>query len=409
MIGDPDFPMNDIDVNIIRTETKFLALRDVWNELAADSEYPNIFTSFDWQRLWWDWFGKKSLHGELFVLTVRKGNELLGIVPFYRRRRNPLLCMGKHLHLMGYGGKTCPEYLGPLVRKGNVDVVAEATVEFLKQNPSEWDSMFLEDYALDDPGTVALANRLRGAFAEHGGPGEGRLIVPLTDDFEDYMKTLGPSTRKQRRKRFNQAITRHGARIDYPDEKALDAAFPILVDLTTKTRERRGEANPFHDPIYAGFHRELLACLLPQHKALLGILYLDERPAAIGYCFLLGNKCYAYQSGFSTEFEGSPSDVCQQFIMRRLTTEHVTEFDHLRGLESYKESIAKDLRQTRWTFFFRKRGLGFFLRLLLDKIARPLVRRLRAWKNSPSTPKPQETPDETEAKNEPTACREPAE
>ncbi len=111
---------------------------------------------------------------------------------------------------------------------------------------------------------------------------------------------------------------------------------------------------------------------------MLAILYLNDIPAAVWYCFLLGKKCYAYQQGFSPEFEGSPSDVCQQFLIRKLTEEHFEEFDYLRGRETYKDSVANSERKTTWLFVFRRRGVAFWSRLLLDRVVRPCWRLLRS-------------------------------
>ena len=364
-------------VEPIRDEKTFLKLKSEWNALSETSEYPNVFTRWDWQSIWWKWFGKNF---EPFILLVRRetNNELIGIVPFYRNRRAlPFFFGQKHLNLIGYGGMTCPEYLGPIIRKGCIAEVVDATIAFLKVHPTEWGSIFFEDYDRNDPATSALAEALKKNFASRSGPGETRLTVTLTGDYDTYMQTLSYNSRRQRRKRFNQAQTRFGARIEFPGVEDLDRVFPVLVDLTTAARTRHGQTNPFHEKAYAGFHRELLEKLLPQNQAVLAMLYLNEKPAAVWYCFLLGRKCYAYQQGFSPEFEGSPSDVCQQFLIRKLTEEHYEEFDYLRGREPYKDSCANSSRKTQWLFVFQHRGIAYWSRFLLDDIARPIWRKIK--------------------------------
>ena len=369
-----------MDIALIRSETEFLALREQWNTLVDASVYPNIFMTWDWQSIWWKWFGKKTDSSELFILTIKKDGELIGVVPFYRRRRQPPLFLGKHLNFIGFGGLTCPEYLGPIVRQGFIEEVADATVEFLKSNPSEWDSLFIEDYALDDPATVALAGRLSASFAGYSSEGESRLTIQFTGDYDAYMQTLSYNSRRQRRKRFNQAHARFGARIEYPKSEDLDNAFPTLVALTTQARDRHEQVNPFHDASYAGFHRELLEALLPKNRAVLALLHLNEKPAAIWYVFLLNEKCYAYQQGFLPEFEsGSPSDVCQQFLIRRLTEEHFEDFDYARGRQAYKKSVANSERPTRWACVFRKPGLNFWLRRFIDLMLKPIARKVRNY------------------------------
>ena len=95
-----------MNIELIRSEAEFLALRESWNALVDAAAYPNIFTTWDWQSVWWNWYNPD--HGELFVLLFRKDGELVGIVPFYRRRRRTPFFLGKHLNFLGFGGRTCP-------------------------------------------------------------------------------------------------------------------------------------------------------------------------------------------------------------------------------------------------------------------------------------------------------------
>ena len=366
-----------MNVELIRSEAGFLALREPWNALAAAAAYPNVFTTFDWQSIWWNWYGKTAGRSELFVLAIRKDGELIGIVPFYRRRRRVPFFLGKHLNFIGFGGRTCPEYLGPVVRQGFVDDVADVTAEFLKSHPTEWDSLFIEDYALDDPAAVALAERLKPAFASYSGTGEIRYILPLFESYEDYLKSLGTHNRKRKRSGMNQAKKKYGARIEIQRVENLDEWFPTIIQLTTEARSRHAQSSPMLEADYAGFHRELLRTLLPLDRALVQFLYFDDRPVASWYVFLLSGKCYAYQQGFQPGIKGSPGDVGTLFLLDHLMERGFSEFDFLRGLEWYKTLITKQFRETAWLNVFRKPGFAFLLRRFLDISVKPLIRKMR--------------------------------
>jgi len=366
-----------MNIELIRSETDFFALREQWDTLVDAAVYPNAFTTFDWQSVWWNWYGKNTDHGELFVLLLRKDDELVGIVPFYRRWRRTPFFLGKHLNFIGYGGRTCPEYLGPIVRQGFVDDVADTTVEFLKSHPTEWDSLFIEDYALDDPATVALAERLKSAFAVYSDFGEIRYILSLFESYEEYLKSLGAHNRKRKRLRMNQAKKRYDARVEFPNADNLDEWFPTIVQLTTEARTRHSQASPFLESDYAGFHREVLRALLPQGRALIQFLYFENRPVALWYAFLLNGKCYAYQQGFQHDVKGSPGDIGTFFLLDHLMERGFKEFDFLRGLEWYKTSFTQQYRETAWMYAFRKPGIAFQLRRFLDLTVKPVVRKIR--------------------------------
>lgn len=371
--------MNKGIVDLVRTETEFRKLKESWNALSDESEYPNIFTTADWQMLWWDRFGNGP-GNELFVLRVcDEDGRLLAVVPFYRTGKNrPLFSGRKHLHWIGYGGRTCPEYLGPIVRRGEIDVVVDAVVDFLRNHPTEWDSIFFEDYACDDPATACLAERLKREFASLTGPGDIRYVLPLPEDYETYLKSLGPHNRKGKRYRMNQAKKRHAAYATYPETDQIERWFPDIVMLTTESRIRLNQDPPFLDENYAGFHRELLRELLPKNRALVQFLYFSDEPVSCWYVFLLNGKCYAYQQGFKSNVKGGPGDAGTLFLLDKLMQLGISEFDFLRGLESYKTSYTDQYRETNWLFVFRRRGLNFWNRLALEHWVRPLVRRLRA-------------------------------
>jgi len=393
-----------MSIELIRSETEFLALREPWNALVDTAVYPNVFTTWDWQTVWWNWYGRNTDRSELFVLAIRKDDELIGIVPFYRRRRPTPFFLGKHLNFIGFGGRTCPEYLGPIVRQGFVDEVVDGTVEFLQTNPTEWDSLFIEDYALDDPATVALADRLKLAFASYSGPGEIRYVLPLFENYEAYLKSLGIHNRKRKRLRMNQAKKRYDAHIEFQKAENLDEWFPTIVQLTTEARIRHGQASPFLDANYAGFHQDVLRALLPLDRALVQFLYFENRPVAVWYAFLLNEKCYAYQQGFQHDVKGTPGDIGTFFLLEHLMERRFQEFDFLRGLEWYKTSFTQQYRETAWLYVFRRPGIAFQIRRFLDQTIRPVARkvrdRLRHLTGTPATDIPAKSPENEEKADE---------
>lgn len=372
------FDMNDLSIQIIRNDTEFENIEKSWNELTDDAEYPNIFTSWDWQFIWWKHFGKK--HGnELLILLIYSDDLLIGIVPLYRQKRSFAWFRGRrHIQLIGYGGRTCPEYLGPIVRKGFIDKVVDSVVDFFGQNPKEWDSIFFEDYALDDPATTTLVERLKREFVPYGEKGEIRYTLPLPKDYETYLKSLGPHNRKGKRSRMNQAKKHHNAYATYPEIEEIEQWFPVITSLTTESRTRQGQDSPLQDEVYAAFHRELLRRLLPQKRILVQILFFDDEPVSSWYVYLLKEKCYAYQQGSKTNAKGSPGDVGTLFLIDKLMQEGITEFDFLRGLEWYKTSYTEQFRETAWLYVFRKRGLAWRNRLFVDQWIKPVYRRIRS-------------------------------
>jgi hypothetical protein len=367
-----------MQVQLLTQPEDFEILRDEWNALTEECVYPNIFTIWDWQTIWWKWFSPE-LNAELFILTVREKEKLIGIVPFYRQKKLLPLCFGKnHLQFIGYGGRICPEYLGPVIRQGQTQIVCDAVVQFLKTHSQYWDSIFVEDYALDDSGTAALAECLKKEFAVYCGEGEKRYIIPLFNTYEDYLKSLNPHNRQRKRSMMNQAKKRYNAFAAFQSVELIEEWFPNIVVLTTDARKRKGNDSPFLVPAYANFHKELLQHLLPKHKAGVQLVFFNNHPVSCWYVYFERDKTYAYSQGSRSDVQGSPGEIGTFFLLEELMNRKFTEFDFLRGGESYKTSYTDQFRSTEWLYIFRKKGIAYWTRLLRDKGVRPIYWSLKS-------------------------------
>lgn len=75
-------------LEVIENYEKFLGLRKEWCDLLERCSYRTPLYSFDWQRIWWDAFGRA--YRPLIVL-IRNLNKLVGVAPmmFSRERKGP--------------------------------------------------------------------------------------------------------------------------------------------------------------------------------------------------------------------------------------------------------------------------------------------------------------------------------
>ena len=72
-----------IEITVVRTLCDFDRLRPAWNELVEQLELPSPFHSWEWNRTWWDHFGRGR---RLRILLFKRAQRLLGIGQFYERR-----------------------------------------------------------------------------------------------------------------------------------------------------------------------------------------------------------------------------------------------------------------------------------------------------------------------------------
>ncbi|MGL4942506.1 MAG: GNAT family N-acetyltransferase [Thermoguttaceae bacterium] len=364
--------MPPLSCRVIDDAGEFAALRPRWDALAKDAAYPNIFTTWEWVSIWWKHFAcepQTARRWELFVVVVENhDSEIVGIFPWYR------VVGTKQINWLGFGARPCAEYLGPIIHRDSVDAVAEAVVEFLGANPNQWNTIFFEDYALDDTGTVAFASALKRRFVSRAAEGEPRYYISLPDSYAAYLQTLTSHNRGKKKNRLNQSKSRYSATTSVVTVETLDEGFSALVNLTTQSRIRAGQDSPFQNRAYAAFHRELLETLLPLNRAELFLLNYAEVPAGIWYTYTLGGKVYGYQQGCASQCDGSPGDVTLQNLLIHLIENRFEEFDFLRGGEWYKTSYTETTRPTETLTIYRTRNVKYYRDAIFNYIYRPLKR-----------------------------------
>lgn len=370
----------NLEIRTLNVPEELDAIRARWDALTDRSVYPNCFLRADWLLAWWNWFGRKL--GRFHCLTVYEDSELVAGLPLFRT-------CGGTLKMIGYDGLTCPEYLGLVVTPERIDAVVQALAEYF-QARSDWRELFFEDYALEDPGTARLVEKLAGDFPHRFFPGEGRYYIPLPDDFETYLATKKPNNRYKKRKDYRRAVEEHGARLVEPEVEKIDEWFPVLQHLA-----RRGighKANPaICQANFAGMLRELLQRLMPTGGMRVFLLYYGETPASykIGFCYK--GRFSDYLTGFEPDLPYRTGNNVVQFIMRKLIGEGYGEFDFLRGLEDYKTHWTEHLRETQSVAVFRRRGVAYYRTKIVEDVLRPLWRRLKSLKSRPENA---DTPEE---------------
>ena len=363
-------------VKIITNVSEFEQLREKWNALAETSAYPNIFTTWEWSFLWWKHFGQTvgRRDGTLFILLVETDapeGELLAIFPLYRTGK------GRFLYWIGYGARPCAEYLGPIIRLDAIDVAVQTACDFLMNDAGNWNRLYFEDYAPDDPGTTAFADRLKQKLPNHAAQGEERYYIPLPDSYDAYLKTLSRNNRMYKKKRLNKSKSAYQATPEVITSTDAERGFSILVDLTTQARQRKGQSPPFFQKSYRDFHREVIETLLPLNRVILFVLNYSDQPVSIRYGYTLHQKFYDYQTGFASEAPGSPGDVTLQFLLMHLMDRQYTEFDFLRGRDEYKSAFTKTTRKTEMLSVYRGKNLIYFRDRLTARLFYPLKQTIK--------------------------------
>ncbi len=363
-----------IELRVCDATSALAGLASKWNELVDASVYPNVFLRWEWISTWWRWFGANR---RLHIVTASDGDALVGVLPLYESAAGlPYVARTRKLSFIGAGGPTCPEYLGPIVHRDHLDAVTREFAEHLRSRRYRWDVIDFLDVPPDDPGTNALIRLLVETCATLSEPGQVCPYIELPRSYDALMGRLSGHTRRRRKWQVRRAARECAAEMSVLESaEAFAGAFAVMAALSASSRARLGQPSPFDGSDWAGFHREVIREFSRSGIVKVHFLSFHGRPVAFIYGFLYHGKFCSFQTGFDgSEGKFSPGDVLHQMSFDHLIAEGVSEFDFLRGAESYKTVFANGSRWTQSTWVYRQRGVHYFGRWLRLRVAKPLRR-----------------------------------
>lgn len=337
-------------VRIVRDVSEWEGLEREWTELFEASPTASPPLQFDWLRQWWQVYG--PTYGDqgrgLRVLTVWRGERLIGALPLYEGRNGGRIFGARRLAFLSTGEaefeETCAEYLDLLHLPGEQRCCLDAIrAALLASDELRWEELELCDVSEHTP-LLRWQHDFRDVCRTTVTARGVCPIANLSGGFEAYLGQLSPNTRQQSRRLLRQA-ERHGAVLELAADAA-DASkfFQELIRLHQERWTAAGKPGCFAARPFTEFHRQLVGLWVPNGKAVLARLSVGRESLAVIYGFVAGAKFDFYQSG--ARLDGgllqSPGNVAHLMLMRELAERGVTRYDFLRGSQSYKQRLATE-------------------------------------------------------------------
>ncbi len=360
-----------ITVRLETSEEAFTALAPAWNRLHSGAAAASAFNSWVWQYHWWQVYGAGQ---PLRILVALEGDEPVGILPLYEQATQSLGMQVRMLRLVGSGGDTHPDDLGPVIAAGREAAVAAALADALMRLPSA-DVVFIPDVQPGSAFPDALAEiARRDELAFEAGRAERIDYVDLPADWPAFLASLSASRRARMKSARKKLEAAHATRFFVWDDPAgLDAALERLAWLHRRRWQASGESESFATGSYIEFHRRILKAFFPRGWLRLYCLEVDGEIAAMTYCYRFRNRVYLVQAGFDPALSRvKPGTVLLGHALEHAIAEGNEVFDFLRGEHRYKGELATGSRETRFVRVFRP--------TLAARAYRLRVLRLPAWK-----------------------------
>jgi CelD/BcsL family acetyltransferase involved in cellulose biosynthesis len=369
-----------IEIEVVRDASRFLSLQDEWDSLVAVAS-ATIFQSFDWQWLWWKYFGDAL---DLHILLFRRENRLVGIAPVYLDVYTAFgIGLRRQLRFMGGGVRDWKsqwnlaeygpsDYLDIISLPGFESEVGNTFLAYLREE-SCVDGAELEN--IPEAGVLMKAVvpqlRLQGySFSlchDHVCP---RITVPTT--LEEYFRGLRSSVRH----RLYQARRAHAKEGVYSirsvsSREEVRTSLGELVRLHQLRWNRLGYPGMFADKRFHGFLEEIAESFLEKGWLWFKTARVNNNCIAARLGFKFRDGFYDFVGGFDEKSSAARRrpgfalllSMIEDAIECRMNTVNL-----IRGYETYKTELSSEISHN-WKVVVHNPTLRRSLRFRLYRVS----------------------------------------
>ena len=287
---------------------------------------------------WWDswWRNLRPRGSQLFLLTVSRGDQLVGLAPWYTQR---VFGLGRVVRFLG-DGRACSDYATIAATHECRDDVWRAIADWLAAEAGKsWDTFILEGISTADEPWQQLCRQLTAQnilVEQRAVANTWRLVLPET--WEAYVELFSKQHRNRLRRAkrdlfdSGRAILRRATTAE-----DFERGFEIQRRFHQLRRHELGDAGCFADPRFEKFLREASSRFLADRLLRLQWTEVDGEPVAFDAGFVDGDGVFVYQTAFDpAKSDLSPGRLHLQASILKAIEEGYRWFDFLRGDEPYK-------------------------------------------------------------------------
>jgi CelD/BcsL family acetyltransferase involved in cellulose biosynthesis len=349
--------------------------RETWDALAARTPWATPFSSWAFQRAWWDAYGA-SAHDQTLIVRAAAGSaggpeagDPVAIVPLMHRHEvepSDAATASKIRHgdtanltavpptakAVFFGASYHADYATILAAPADLPAVADALVAHLAaadpdaadpDHPAPWDVIDLRRLRCGDPAADALAaafgaREIAAGWTLNLEREDVCPVVRIPDDvsFEDFLSTLDKKARHEIRRKLRRA--------EAAGEVVLARSVDALAELDEfiDLHQKRWGADGLFPPTPGGdasrvFLRRWFEESGPDGPVQLMFLTVGARRVAAGIHVAAGDTLMFYNAGIDPDArELSPGVILAAKYVEIAVEHRMKRFDFLRGNEPYK-------------------------------------------------------------------------
>jgi CelD/BcsL family acetyltransferase involved in cellulose biosynthesis len=267
---------------------------------------------------------------------MRENYEIVAIAPLTYSIERLFGLPIKKIKLMGTPHSDYCDF----VFSSNKDEYYDLLMKYLLKIPEKWNCIELNDVPANSK-YETVSGLSNNTHLIHPCP-----YIALPQSFEEFLQGLSRNKRKSTQKGIKILETTFNVEfVDCSGTEYFEEGMNWLFKLHQKKWMSQGFPGVFASPKIRGFHLEIARAF--SEKKWLGLfsLKLSDRTVAVVYGFRYNSKFYSYLSGYDPEYaKYSVANLLRAKIMDRCIKDHFTEFDFLRGDETYKSRWNASIR-----------------------------------------------------------------
>lgn len=356
-----DFPAATTDgpysMEWIASDAAIQGLETAWNRLSAAASHPNIFTTFDWFRVWSKRLTDEDQRGcvQPRVILLKRGELVEGLVPLVQ---HTVSRWGRKVRRLEF--VTEHSDYNDLVLGNDATGQTEAVVNFLARTSGSWEILDLRNLRIDETAIM----RIEAALIHAGLPyrllpeQERSPFMPIAAPWSEAARNRRLQFARYAFRKFSESAAEE-FRVRMVENPRLEPGLLDKLIAVEAQKHVRGEKSlPFLGRYRKEFHL-LLDALGPLGWITIGLVEWRGRVAAYMLLCRCGRKLWDYQSAFDRD--------CSKLSLGTVLTcaaidygfaNGFDEFDFLRGEEDYKLRWTKSIHQSYRLLIWNRRWIS---------------------------------------------------
>lgn len=294
-----------------------------WINLCNKCKKIAPFQFPQWLVPWWNIFGV----GKLIVLTVKNGDHLVGIAPFFLfndNQKNKLCFIGTGI----------TDYIDVIVLPGYENQVAKSILSYIADIRSQWDECDFQD--IPDY-SILLKCNYPDVFKIKKSEWNICTYLDLPDNLWSFKTAISRKLRKNLSHAARILNNNGGYQIIIADSNNFGSYLHHLFRLHRARWNTKNQNGVLDSEKLINFHHQVSNGLIGDDHVRLYVMLHEENAIAAYYTLVNNNTVYAYIGGFDPQrSEYSPGSLLLFHIIEDSLKRGVDCIDFLRGYEPYK-------------------------------------------------------------------------